>query len=107
VVGELALVVEPGPRCDLGQGQVGYCSQEVLGPLDAARDDVLVGRQPRGRLELPSKVVGIKAGNGRYLGQGRGGVEVFLYVLQDGTEPPPRQGPVPPRAQRGRVPRCA
>jgi hypothetical protein len=31
-----------------------------------------------------------------YLGQGRGGVEVFVYVLQDGTEPPARQGTIPP-----------
>ena len=35
VVGELALVVEPGPCCDLGQGGVGLFSQEVLRPLDS------------------------------------------------------------------------
>src|SRR5262245_11395642 len=40
VAGELALVVEPGSRCDLGQGGVGLCSQEVLGSLDAARDHI-------------------------------------------------------------------
>src|SRR5215831_4859277 len=96
VMRELALVREPGPRRDLGQGGVGPCSQEVLGPLDAASNHVLVGRQPRGRLELPRKVVAIEAGHGRYLGQGRGGVEVLLDVLQDGPEPPPRQGTVPP-----------
>ena len=78
VVGELALVVEPGPCCDLCQGGVGPISQEVLGPLDAASDHVLMGRQSRGHLELPRKVVGIEAGHGRHLGQGRGGVEVFL-----------------------------
>ena len=34
---ELALVVEPGPRCNLGQGQVRTCSQELLGLLDSFR----------------------------------------------------------------------
>ena len=81
MAGELALVVEAGLCCDLGQGGVGPCSQEVLGPLDAARDDVLVGRQPRRCLELPSKVVGIEANHGRDLGQGRAGIEVLLDVL--------------------------
>ena len=40
VTGELALVREAGVRGDLRQGQVGFCLQELPGPLDAARDDV-------------------------------------------------------------------
>jgi hypothetical protein len=47
VAGELALVREPGARGDLRQGQVGPCAREVPGPLDAAREDVRVRRQPR------------------------------------------------------------
>src|SRR5438105_8708977 len=57
VTGELALVREAGVRGDLRQGQVAAALQELLGPFDAAHDDVLVRRQPRGRLELPGEVV--------------------------------------------------
>src|SRR5260370_29636129 len=46
VVGELALVRKASVRGDLRQGQVRPCLQEFLGPLDAARDDELVRRQP-------------------------------------------------------------
>jgi hypothetical protein len=35
--------------------------QELLGPLDATQDDVLVRRQTGGRLELPREVVGVEA----------------------------------------------
>ena len=59
-------------------------------------DDVLVRRQPGGRLELPGEVVGAEAGDRGHLLQGRAGVEVFLDVLDDGAEPPPRQRAVPP-----------
>jgi hypothetical protein len=55
VVGELALVREPGVRGPLRQGQTRPGLQEVLGPLDAAQDHVLMGRQPGGLLELPAK----------------------------------------------------
>ena len=53
---ELALVQEAGPRGNLGQGQIRPCLQELLGPLDAAGDDVLVRRRPGGRLELAGEV---------------------------------------------------
>ena len=82
VVGELALVVATGPRCKLRQGQVGSRTQEDLGPLDAARDHILVGWQPRARLKLPGEVVGVEACHGRDLGQGRGGVKVFLAYIR-------------------------
>jgi hypothetical protein len=58
VAGELALVPEAGVRGDLRQGEVASGLQELPGPLDAAGEDVLVRRQPGGRLELPGEVVG-------------------------------------------------
>ena len=58
VLGELALIREAGLRRDLRQGQVCPGLQELLGPLDPAQDDLLVRRQPGGRLELPREVVG-------------------------------------------------
>src|SRR3979490_3198225 len=63
VLAEHALVREAGARGDLRQGQVRSCLQELLRPLDAAHDDVLVRRQPGGRLELPGEVVGTEAGD--------------------------------------------
>src|SRR5215469_12027976 len=58
VIGELALVPEAGVRGHLRQGQVASSLQELLGPLDAAGNDVLVRRQAGGSLELPGEVVG-------------------------------------------------
>src|SRR5262245_64842391 len=78
VMGELALIREPGVRGDLRQGQFGSGLQELPGPFDAAQDDVLVRRQPGGPLELRDKVVGAEAGDGRQLLQGRASVEVVL-----------------------------
>src|SRR5262249_11447468 len=60
VMGELALVREPGDSGDLRQGEFASGLQELLGPLDAAGDDVLVRRQPRGRLGLPRAGVDAK-----------------------------------------------
>src|SRR5262249_24103312 len=45
VMGELALVREAGPRGDLRQGEVVASLQELLRPVDAAREDELVRRQ--------------------------------------------------------------
>ena len=73
--------------------------QELLGPLDAARDDVLVRRQPGGRLELPREVVGAEAGDRGHLRQGQAGVEVFLDVLDDGAELPRGSAPSRPRVR--------
>jgi hypothetical protein len=71
--------------------------QELLGPLDSARDDVPVRRQPGGRLELPREMVGAEVGGRRHLLQGQAGVEVPLDGLDDGAEPPPpRPRAVPP-----------
>jgi len=61
-MGEVALVREAGARGDLCQGEAVASLQELLGPLDAAHDDVLVRRQPGGGLELPHDVLGAEAG---------------------------------------------
>jgi hypothetical protein len=63
VPGELTLVREADVRGDLRQGEVGPPLQELAGPLDAARDDELVRRQPGGRLELPREVIGAQTGD--------------------------------------------
>ena len=73
--------------------------QEFLGPLNTARDHVLVRRQPGGGLELPREVVGVEADDRSQLRQGRAAVEVLLDLLHHGAEPPPRQHPVPPALQ--------
>jgi len=49
VMGELALVREAGAHRDLRQGKVIVLLEELLGPFDAAGDDVLVRRQPPSR----------------------------------------------------------
>jgi len=51
-MGELALVREAGACGDLRQGEIASGLHELLGPLDAAGEDVLVGRQSGGHLEL-------------------------------------------------------
>src|SRR5262249_32780617 len=79
VPGELTLVREADVRGDLRQGEVGPPSQELPGPLDAARDDELVRRQPGGRLELPREVIGAQTGD-------RG------HLLQAPRGPRPRRG---------------
>src|SRR5262249_44530889 len=87
VMGELALIREPGVRGDLCQGEVASGLQELLGPLDAALDDVLVRRQSGGPLELRDEVVGAEAGDRGQLLQGRATVEVLLGRLDDRAEP--------------------
>src|SRR5258708_29251721 len=100
---ELALVREAGVRGDLRQGKVRSCLHELLGPLDAAHNDVLVRRQSSGCLELPCEVAEVEAGDRSPLLQGRAGVEGFLDVLDDRAEPPPRpRPPPPPRTPAGR-----
>src|SRR4029077_2100298 len=96
VMGELALVREAGDSGDLRQGEGAFGLQELLGPLDAAGDDVLVRRQSGGPLELPGEVVGTEAGDGGQLLQGRAGVEGFLDVLDDGAELRSAERAVPP-----------
>src|SRR5215468_2036464 len=97
---ELALVREAGVRGNLRQGEVASGLQELLGPLDAARNDVLVRRQPGGRLEPPREVAGAEMGRCRHLLQGQGGFEVLLDVLDDGAELPLRERTVRPTSRR-------
>src|SRR6516225_4922254 len=87
VMGELALVREAGVRGDLRQGEGAAALQELLGPLDAAGDDVLVRRQSGSPFELPDEVVGTEAGYSGHLLQARATIEVFLDVLDDSAEP--------------------
>src|SRR5215472_11165212 len=75
VMTELALIREAGVRGHLRQGEVASGLQELLGPLDAAGDDVLVRRQSSGPLELPDKVVGTDVGDSGHLLQSRAGVQ--------------------------------
>jgi hypothetical protein len=95
VTAEGALVREAGARRDLCQGEVAF-AQELLRPLDATQDDVLVRRQSGGGLELPREVVGVEADNRSQLRQGRADVEVFLDVLDDGAEHRSGERAVPP-----------
>src|SRR5262249_46905266 len=85
VVGELALVREAGVRADLRQGQVASRLQELLGPLDAAGDDVLVRRQAGGSLELSREVVGAEADEQRHLRESGAHIKVLLDVFNDGA----------------------
>src|SRR5262249_53911570 len=62
VIAELTLVRKAGTGGDFRQGEVAASLQELLGALDAAGDDVLVRRQPGGRLELPREVVDAEVG---------------------------------------------
>src|SRR5262245_2316868 len=98
-MGELALVREAGAYRDLRQGEVRVLLQELLGPLDAAPEDVLVRRRPGRRLELPREVVGAEMGRRRDLFQGQAGVEVFLDVLDDGAKLPLRERAVRPTSR--------
>jgi hypothetical protein len=100
MAGELALVREAGVRCHLCQGQVGPRLQEVLGPLDAARDDVPMRRQPGGRLELPREVVDAEVRGRGQLPQAQAGVEVLLDVLNDRAKPPSRERPSRPTSRQ-------
>src|SRR5262245_2682814 len=68
VMRELALVREAGVRGDLRQGEVASGLRELPGPLDAARDDVLMRRQrAASRPTHPSRSLAAAASNGRIL----------------------------------------
>jgi hypothetical protein len=86
---EPALIREAGARRDLRAGEVAASSRELLGPLDAADDDVLVRRQSGGLLELPGEVVGVEVGDS---GAGR------LAFPSDGPSAGPRARGSPPRS---------
>src|SRR5258707_5438380 len=82
----MALVREAGAERDLGQAEFALCPQEVLRSFNAARDHILVRRQPGGRLELPREVEGAEVDDGRHLLQRRTASEIFHNVLNDPPE---------------------
>ena len=64
---EMALIREAGAERDIRQAELAVCPQEVLRSFNAARDHILVRRQPGGRLELSRKVIGTEIGDGCHL----------------------------------------
>jgi hypothetical protein len=68
--------------------------QELLRPLDATRDDVLMWRYSSCCLELSSEVVSAEVGDLCHLLQGQPRLEIFFDVLADGAKLAPRQGAV-------------
>src|SRR5262249_35832340 len=58
VSGELALVRESGVRGDIRERKFVVPAQQLHRPFDAAGHDVLMRRDPGGRLELTREVVG-------------------------------------------------
>jgi len=60
--------------------------KELLCPLDATGDDVLVRRLPRREFELPREVIGAEVGDRCHTLEGQAGVEVFVDVLDDRAE---------------------
>ena len=99
VKGELALVREAGAERDVRQAELTVGTQEVLRSFDAARDHILVRRQPSGRLELPRKVIGAEINDGSHLLQRRTAFEIFHDVLDDHVELPARKYTVRRRRQ--------
>ena len=96
----MALVRETGAERDIHQTELAICPQEMLRPFNAARDHILVRRQPSGCLELARKVIGAEMNDGSHLLQRRTASEIFHNVLDDGAELPTRKYAV----RRGRQP---
>ena len=85
------MVQEPDAERDLRQAEFTVCPQEVLRPFNAARDYILVRRQPSGRFELPREVIGAEMNDGSHLLKRRTAFEIFHDVLDDGAELPVRK----------------
>src|ERR1700739_3873761 len=88
VTGKLALIREPDAYSDLRQAELTVCPQEVLCSFNAARDQILVWRQPGARLELPGEVIGAEMSDGSHLLQRGTAFEIFHDVLDDRAELP-------------------
>jgi hypothetical protein len=104
VKGKMALVKEADPKRDLRQAELVVCPQQVLRSFNAARDQILVRRQPGGRLELSRKVIGAEMGDGSHLLLRRTAFEIFHDELDDPVELPSgkcavRRGGQPTRAR--------
>ncbi len=96
----MALVREADAECDLRQAELAICPEEVLRSFNAARDHILVRRQPGGRLELAREVIGAEMNDGSHLPQRQTAFEIFHDVLDDCAELPVRKYAV----SRGRQP---
>src|SRR5258708_9302651 len=86
VRGKMALVREAGAERDLRQAQLTVSPQEVLCSFNAARDHILVRRQPGGRLELAREGVGAEMNHVSHLLQRRTAFDIFPDVLDDSAE---------------------
>src|SRR5260221_11096512 len=91
----MALVREADAECDLRQAELAICPEEVLRSFNAARDHILVRRQPGGRLELAREVIGAEMNHGSHLLQRRTAFEIFHDVLDDSAELSARKNAVP------------
>src|SRR5260221_12976997 len=92
----MALVREADAECDLRQAELAICPEEVLRSFNAARDHILVRRQPGGRLELAREVIGAEMGDGSHLLQRGTASEIFHDILNDPTELVAWQYALPP-----------
>src|SRR5262249_3912407 len=81
VAGEVALVPESAPGGDLRQREVIPALEQLLGPLDAPGDDVLVRGQAGGRLEQPGEVIRAEVDDGGDLVERDLRVEALLDVI--------------------------
>src|SRR3984893_15122959 len=91
VKGKIAVVREADAARHLHQTELAICPQEVLRSFNAARDHILVRRQPDGRLELAHKVIGAERNDGSHLLQCQIGAEIFHDVLDERAELPARK----------------
>jgi hypothetical protein len=102
--GKLALVRETDAERDLHYAEFVVCTQEVLRSFNATSNDILVWRQPGGRLELPREVIGAEMGDGSHLLQRQVAFEIFHDVLDDRASERPKCWQVtrPSAARRSR-----
>lgn len=78
-----ALIREAGAKRDLRQLELAVYPQGVLRPFNAARDHILVRRQPAGCLELSCEMIRTEMDDGRHLFQRWTAFEIFYDVLND------------------------
>jgi hypothetical protein len=83
---KMALIREAGTERDLRQPELAVYPQEVLRSFNAARNHILVRRQPRGCLELSCEMIRAEMDDGRHLFQLWTAFEIFHDVLNDRAE---------------------
>ena len=91
VKGKLALVREADAERDIHQAELAICPQEVLRSFNAARDQILVQRQPGGRFELACEAIGADTNDGSHLLQRQIASEIFHNVLDERAKLPARK----------------